>query len=1200
MFLKSKKILSVMVAMAIMAGIMPFSPFRGDNTPLASFLQFTRQIAQANDVVTINVGTVDSSGTGYTYSSTKITLTGGYDYVLTGSMANKQILIETTDAVNVTLDNVTINASMSLTCAFGSTDGATINLTLIGENTLKGGDDKPGLEVLGDTTLTIGGTGSLEAIGGDSGAGIGGGDSGDVGDITINSGTVTANGGNYGAGIGGGDSSDSGKITINSGTVTANGGDYAAGIGGGYGGSGSETTINGGSVTANGGDYGAGIGGGNGSSGGEITIKGGSVTATGGDGSAGIGGGEDGTGGVITITGGTINATGKDGGAAIGGGDGYSPDGTVTIYGGSVWMSNFDGPQPEDSLETSVYLNTITLGSPAFVNRRVGDGGFDDGAGYDFIDFVDKSYDSLITTSEYSINDVVTDGEGKLYFWLPASIGAEPAGLGVFGNRYTATYTREANNNNAVTLTGENAPAIEITGENADNTDYVTWDRNNLKILQDGEYTLSLRDDLAETTRARVKVEAGVTADITLDSLKIDVSLRDWIDFACAFDMTGATVDLTLVGENVLISDSYHAGLQISADSTLTIDGDGSLNAVGGLHGAGIGGGYQSDNGKITINNGKIKATGTISSEVGSGIGGGAGGQGGEININGGTITTTRIGGGSSKLATGTVTIDGGSVKLNNFGGPQPKNSSLENVYLNTLTLDDPSAANALVTSLTTAAVAGPASAIMAGTYGTNGVFTDASGIIYAWLPESAAADEEVTVKAGGKTYTSSYVRAADNNNTSTLTKIAGAGDVKALLTPDSLSKNAGAEGVISVSFDNATSYDAYALAIPMLFDRDTIEITNLETVDFTAKGLTGLLVNGTFLSGARDYDASSEVLSVINNSGKFLLSWTVEEDTPLVPHTLTEDVYFKIHYRVKENVPTSASFAIGEYNDTNGITSDPIFGIDGRGIVSSNQDDFGAYLLVDGEDSILTQEYVSITVEDMPPVEISGDVNSISLQGRAMLTGKQRTAISAIGYTPSLNKIDAGIRVEMYEVDGVGGIVKQVGSVAYTQEMNMTAAISDPSSTLYNYTLNIPRTVANDLVNSDPDQSSPKYMLRFSRFGDNGGSVVGIVREESYLWADIYLDGTAVNTTIIDEATPLTVGDTAYLYAGAFYLADSDKTALSTADLNTIKGQVGNADMAGVTTIFNINEYLGVDAADYTTVLRYVGQKKLQSLPLA
>ncbi|MDR1101298.1 MAG: hypothetical protein LBL34_02965, partial [Clostridiales bacterium] len=1056
----------------------------------------------------------------------------------------------------------------------------------------------------------------------------------------------------------------------------------------GGGGASGDITITGGTVTATGNWEGAGIGSGAGSpdSDGTITISGGAVTANGDRTAAGIGGGGGTNGNIVIITGGTVRAiSGNSAGAGIGGSDMYSYTGTTTIDGGSVYVSNFKGPQPKNSNSDNVYFNTLTVSDPGIEFLKFS------GGTYGANTFVDNTE---LTTGQYGIHDVLTDEDGVLYLWLPSS-GSEIVSLTAFDNTYSATYTRAANNNNTATLAGAYIHSIIATGENANNTAYINWNGDTLEILQDGTYTLSLREGVLCTFKDIIKISAYVTANITLDGVKIEGAGN-----AGLIIDEGATANLTLLGENSLTSYNGNPGLQVIENSTLTIGGTGSLeavsgngggagigskyhellgtiiinsgtitaigsttgagigggnsdlvdeiiinggtvNAIGGDFGAGIGGGYGEWVGKITINGGTVTAQGgaggagigsgtgysDIAGEIeitggevtatggtsGAGIGGGASSEGGTIAISGGTITATgdsasdssAIGGGYTYPATGTVTIDGGSVKVNNFLGPQPKNSGLDNVYLNTLTLDDPSAANARVTKLTTAEVvgsasAGPASSIMAGEYGTDGVYTDESGILYAWLPDSATAEEELTVKAGGKTYTSAYIRAADNNNASTLAKIAGVEDVKVLLTPDSTSKNAGYDGHIDVSFDDATSYDAYALAIPMLFDKNTIEITNLETVDFVAKGLTGLLVNGTFLSGARDYDSSSEVLSVINSEGKFLLSWTVEEDIPLVPHTLTDDVYFTIHYRVKENVPTSASFAIGEYNDTNGITGDQIFGIDGRGILSSNQDDFGAYLLVEGEYGILTQDYISVTVEDMPPVTISGDVNSISLRGRAMLTGKQRTPISAIGYTPNLSKIDAGIRVEMYEVDDVGDIVKQVGSVAYTQEMNMTAAIGDPTSTLYNYTLNIPRTVANDLKISDPTGSSPKYMLRFSRFGDNGGSVVGTVREESYLWADIYLDGTAVNTGTIDESTPLTVGDTAYLYAGAFYLADADKFALTASDLNTIKGQVGNADITGVTTIYNINEYLGVDAADYTTVLRYVGQKKLQTLPLA
>ena len=91
------------------------------------------------------------------------------------------------------------------------------------------------------------------------------------------------------------------SVGENMGTLTASGGENAAGIGGGDQGSGGTVTINGGNVTATGGDFAAGIGGGgwNGS-GGTITINGGGVNATGGDGGAGIGGGDGGSGGTFS------------------------------------------------------------------------------------------------------------------------------------------------------------------------------------------------------------------------------------------------------------------------------------------------------------------------------------------------------------------------------------------------------------------------------------------------------------------------------------------------------------------------------------------------------------------------------------------------------------------------------------------------------------------------------------------------------------------------------------------------------------------------------------------------------------------------------------------------------------------------------------------------------------------------------------
>ena len=141
-------------------------------------------------------------------------------------------------------------------------------------------------------------------------------------------GTIAAIGGNGGAGIGGGQGGSGEKLYFYSGTVQANGGRLASGIGGSYKGRGSEIYIYGGTVSAQGGEGGAGIGGGcwtteqdmNGiNAAHDIYISGGTVTAKGGHNGAGIGGGQYVPARDITVTGGFVTATGHYG-AAIGAG----------------------------------------------------------------------------------------------------------------------------------------------------------------------------------------------------------------------------------------------------------------------------------------------------------------------------------------------------------------------------------------------------------------------------------------------------------------------------------------------------------------------------------------------------------------------------------------------------------------------------------------------------------------------------------------------------------------------------------------------------------------------------------------------------------------------------------------------------------------------------------------------------------------
>lgn len=231
-------------------------------------------------------------------------------------------------------------------------------------------------------SLTISGSGSLEASGHSNAAGIGGSNSaggsrgyGLYGDITINGGNIKATSPANGAGIGssntpkGGTSIGSykttgyntwGTITINGGNVEAVSKASGAGIGGGNHVDSGKIIINGGTINAHGA---AGIGCGIGSSKfrgyenmddkgpghyfADVEINGGNITAGSNDIGAAIGGGMY-CDAKIKITGGTINATGGSrqgnthhGGAGIGGG--YLGHADVVIEGGDIVAKGGDG-----------------------------------------------------------------------------------------------------------------------------------------------------------------------------------------------------------------------------------------------------------------------------------------------------------------------------------------------------------------------------------------------------------------------------------------------------------------------------------------------------------------------------------------------------------------------------------------------------------------------------------------------------------------------------------------------------------------------------------------------------------------------------------------------------------------------------------------------------------------------------------------
>ena len=242
-----------------------------------------------------------------------------YDCLYGTLGSNVQISIA--DGAVVWLGGVSINADGTMTGEYAGITclgNATINLADGTTNTVRGmADDYSGIFVPhNDTdeddeyTLTIRGTGTLNAFGGQNSAGIGANSRYDSGNIVIAGGIINATGGGNAAGIGSSYVSTSdrkytcGNITISGGTVTATGGYYAAGIGSAYFGKCGNITINGGTVTASGGSKAAGIGSGEDGSCGSITIENTvtSVTATKGSGAPNsIGPGQNGSCNSVTI-----------------------------------------------------------------------------------------------------------------------------------------------------------------------------------------------------------------------------------------------------------------------------------------------------------------------------------------------------------------------------------------------------------------------------------------------------------------------------------------------------------------------------------------------------------------------------------------------------------------------------------------------------------------------------------------------------------------------------------------------------------------------------------------------------------------------------------------------------------------------------------------------------------------------------------
>ena len=133
-------------------------------------------------------------------------------FVVTGTSTTNKLVIkgDSGTAANVYLKDLHITVSSG---AAVSVSGD-VDLYIEGSSVLQSGENCAGIQKEDDGQLTIDGSGSLEATGGQSGAGIGGAFHKSGNNITINGGTVTAKAGGGAAAIGGGHANpDGGKAT---------------------------------------------------------------------------------------------------------------------------------------------------------------------------------------------------------------------------------------------------------------------------------------------------------------------------------------------------------------------------------------------------------------------------------------------------------------------------------------------------------------------------------------------------------------------------------------------------------------------------------------------------------------------------------------------------------------------------------------------------------------------------------------------------------------------------------------------------------------------------------------------------------------------------------------------------------------------------------------------------------------------------
>ena len=537
----------------------------GDITVKAGDTKGTNKVSQGSIIDKVDTNTVITNNNKNTASSNTVTIEAK----------------DKDDKVEVKLDNVNIDTSKQNKAAVSVTGSGNTTIELDGSNTLKSGSGHAGLEhnktdTSGELTIQDNDkNGSLKAVGGQFGAGIGGAGAANDAQVKITGGKITATGGEYGgAGIGGG-FKGSGDVTITGGEIHANGGNYGAGIGGGEYSSG-KVTISGGEINATGGYLGAGIGGGEKGSG-DVTITGGEITsATGGKYGAGIGGGEYSS-GKVTIEGNTeVNAAGGTGGAGIGGGYGAknnsnSTGNQITIRSnenGSPTVNAVGGGTKKGiadiggaGIGTGCNSNadtTITLEGKVTITATAGKDNVAIGDKNGEQEFNGLAGGTSITRKDSDKNDIPPLPGDK----VPTPSGGDSAGGGSTGGGSAGGDSAGGDSTGGGSTGGDSAdasvqesvfPGLVVTDKDGQRTSYTSIRGNNILSLRVGRFTASFRISLSTLRQLRAEGIDTITFQTILCSTTLSVDellAMGGEDTPVALAHSMGTARLTVGGED--------------------------------------------------------------------------------------------------------------------------------------------------------------------------------------------------------------------------------------------------------------------------------------------------------------------------------------------------------------------------------------------------------------------------------------------------------------------------------------------------------------------------------------------------------------------------------------------------------------------------------------------------------------------------